>query len=262
MKKYWFVFKTSVQQQLTYPIEFVIYTFAEVLYFTIFPFVWLGVYASGGQIAGYSKPEIISYYVAVTFTTLLAFTYVSNQIRQDIHRGNLNHYLARPNNYLFFRFMNILAEKYVSFIIAAVILIIAKLIFTINSPDTLISILIFAAFAVIALLMAFFLQVILGLAAFWTGENSALRNLYYLILGVFTGELAPLSLFPNYLKQIAETMPFKFMIYVPAQAFLKKIPISQLAGFFSSALIWLAVLFLIMIFIWRKGIKTYEGKGA
>ena len=256
------MFKTSVQQQLIYPVEFVIYTFVEVIYFTIFPFVWLSVYASGGQVTGYSKTEIISYYIAVTFTILFTSTYVSNQIRQDIHRGNLNHYLARPNNYLFFRFINVLAQNYISLVVAAIILIIAKFIFTINSPNSLTSLLIFAAFTVIAFLMAFFLQAILGLATFWTGENSSLRNLYYLIFSVFTGELAPLSLFPNYLKKTAELLPFKFMIYVPAQAFLKKISIPELAGLFGSALIWLVVLFLIMIFIWYKGIKTYEGKGA
>ena len=139
----------------------------------------------------------------------------------------------------------------------------SKLIFSsyVKIPFSFLSILIFIGLAIIAFLISFLVHSVIGLTAFWTGENSGIQNFYYLIFSVFSGGLAPLALFPEYLQIASNYLPFKYLLYLPAEAFLERVNSVQTSKVFAVGLIWIIVLLGVAILMWRKGIKTYEGRG-
>ena len=263
MRKYLVAFKTSIQSHLIYPGQLLIWSVSDILYFAIFPFVWLSIYSSGNQVAGYAQMEITSYYIAIIIVSSISITHNSREIRDDIHQGHLNSFLTRPVHYLLYKFAGSSGFKFINLFIAGVILLTSKLLFTnyIKIPFSISSILIFAGLAFISFLISFLVHSIIGLSAFWTGENSGILNFYHLIFSVFSGSLAPLALFPKYLQIISDYLPFKFLLYLPAEAFLEKINAIEIFNIFSVALIWVCALLGITLLMWHKGIKTYEGRG-
>ncbi len=57
----------------------------------------------------------------------------------------------------------------------------------------------------------------IGLLAFWTEETQSFAFLYSRITLVLGGVLAPLEIFPQPLRSIAQVLPFSTILYVPAR---------------------------------------------
>ncbi len=57
----------------------------------------------------------------------------------------------------------------------------------------------------------------IGLLAFWTEETQAFAFLYSRLTLVLGGVLAPLEIFPQPLRSIAQALPFSTILYAPAR---------------------------------------------
>src|SRR6185295_15931849 len=107
MKKYWHVINIGIQNTLVYRMNFLFRaTFALVpLMATIY--LWRAVYSSKtttADVAGYSLAGMISYYLLVTIVdALTAVTEDDWQIAGDIREGNINQFLLKPIDYMFYR---------------------------------------------------------------------------------------------------------------------------------------------------------------
>jgi ABC-2 type transport system permease protein len=82
----------------------------------------------------------------------------------------------------------------------------------------------------------------------------------------FSGLVAPLQAFPPGLRQLALHTPFPYLIAFPAELLAGESvaaagPFSTVNGFLS-LLIWLAVLFPLLLLLWRAGVRRYGAMGA
>ena len=76
---------------------------------------------------------------------------------------------------------------------------------------------------------------------------------------LFSGELAPLTFFPLFLQTIAFYLPFKYLAHFPSQIYLEKISYSEILKNFLGAFCWIAALIIIIIIVWKRGLKRYDG---
>ena len=71
----------------------------------------------------------------------------------------------------------------------------------------------------LAFLMRFFVEWALALVALWTTRTAAANQLYFAALLFFSGQMAPLSLLPEWLQTLAALLPFRWMLSLPPPNF-------------------------------------------
>ncbi|MBI2265980.1 MAG: ABC transporter permease, partial [Armatimonadetes bacterium] len=72
----------------------------------------------------------------------------------------------------------------------------------------------------LALLLDFCIEGLIGLCAFVTEDVSSIQLIYGKTLFILGGLLIPLDFFPQWLREIAQGLPFHYVIYAPARLFV------------------------------------------
>lgn len=231
----------------------------------VFLLFWQGVsLAKHGRIVGWSGTEIVSYYFL--FSVLVSFleSHIEEDVsKKDIYEGELVNYLTRPIPYYLKKFLEEFSYRLLQGFFGFVIFISGVVLFShifSYSLDPLrfgISILV----AVLALLLSFTFKMIIGLVAFWVLDIGGYYQIVQIILLIFAGYIIPLDFLPTMLRQFAVSLPFAYMVYYPALAFLGKLNPLELSHVISVQIVWLVVLAVVYKMIFRAGIKQFTGVG-
>jgi len=255
--------KTWLQRHLSYRARVVIWAVTDIAHIIIFPFIWLSVYGQQQIIQGYSRADIVTYYIIIGFIGLTATAHISNVIRLDIMEGALNGFLTKPLPYNIFRIFHELSYKIITAAIALVLFLIVRLSFPeyLIMPATLTTWLLFFLSLIGAFAISYTFELIIGFGAFWFGETSALNQFINLLQMVFSGTIAPLIFFPSIIQQVANLLPFKYLIYFPVEIYLNHLNAGEIIAGFTYQLIWMGALALFVFALWRRGLKSYEGVG-
>lgn len=263
MMKYWQMYKTFLQKHLTYRLRVLIWAFGDSVYFFVMPFVWLAVYHGRSVVNGYSQADMITYYLVMVFISLTASSHIMRIIRTDIMNGDLNNLILKPLNYCLYRFAHELSYKLLSGSLALIIYFLARYFFPqyIFFPQSWLNLFLFLMALLLAMLLSFAFQFIAGFSTFWMGENTGAERLRQVLEIAFSGQIAPLVFYPPLLRVIADYLPFKFLSFIPAQAYLGQISLSEAMWNFGQAGLWLIFFYLIVWLMWKKGVKKYEGVG-
>ncbi len=84
----------------------------------------------------------------------------------------------------------------------------------------------------------------------------------HLFLGLFGGQLLPLSVLPHWLQVVAGVLPFSVLYAFPMEILLgQSTPQSLLSGFARQA-IWIAVFTIAVRVAWHRGLLVYQGYGG
>jgi ABC-2 type transport system permease protein len=94
------------------------------------------------------------------------------------------------------------------------------LLFNVALPGRLLDWLAFVVSVNLAIVVSFGWRFLLNLTAFWVLDIRGTSMLGILVLNFFSGFLVPLAFFPNWLRTIAEWLPFRAIVMVPVEVFL------------------------------------------
>jgi ABC-2 type transport system permease protein len=108
----------------------------------------------------------------------------------------------------------------------------------------------------------FLLKFIIGVASFWFTEIDWLSGLEELTFWFFGGLLMPLDLLPSFMQKIANFLPFKYLIYLPAQGLLNKLTSIELITALSVQAFWIIGLIYLSKKIYQNGLKAYSTFGG
>ncbi len=262
MSKYLRAYKNSVSAFLQYRLNLVLYSVGHAISLSGLFFLWLTIYQTGGQVGSYSFTEIITYYILISFLRLTINDAVgaSFDMIDDIREGRITAFLIKPYSYLASMLANILGRTTVNFTFVLPVTFVFIWIFNFFSvlPNTQHA-LWFVLFLGIALFMYFLLYALVALCAFWVEQGH--NYVYALIVfsNFLNGSLLPLDIFPAWFQNLSNYGPFQFLMYVPIQVFLEK-PLDY-SNLIIKAGIWLIILSITLIGIFRVGVKKYEGTG-
>lgn len=263
MGKYLATFRMNMQKTLMYRARFFIWIVTDMFHLIVFPFLWLAIYGTRDEIGGYSKEGIVTYYVLMTVISILTYSHVFRYIHLDIMKGFLNKFLVRPVNHFFYIYATELAWKFLVACIVFPLLVIFSQVASsyLVPPASLASLGMFALFFIFSSLISTLIQFIIGYAAFWFQETNALYSVRRLAETLFAGQLAPLVFFPPIIQTIAYLLPFQYLAYVPAQLYLGQLSSSQIIHHILAALVWILILGTGVFFLWRHGVRRYDGVG-
>lgn len=260
MKKYFQIFKLTLQEYLVYRLNFVLWRFRSFIFFLTLIFFWLAVYGSKNELLGYQKSQMLTYVVGVAFLRGVVIASRIADLSRLIRDGDLSKIILLPVN-IFKVFLSWdFSDKFlnISFAIFEISLVSVLFHFSIYFPATLWLVFLSLIAVVLAFFLYFFLNMTLSITAFWTDDIWSTRWLFgVILLEFFSGAVFPIDILPEWLARIIYLTPFPYLIFFPMKIWLGQIPINEVYKTMSICTVWLAFFYWLAHFLWRKGIKTY-----
>ena len=266
----WCILRTSIEERLVYRADFAFATLVRFLPIITQIFLWGAIYnATGPQdekmINGYTYGDMVAYSLLVmvgrAFSSMPGLT---TGIARDIRDGSIKKFLIQPIDLLDYLFWHRVAHKLVYYVVAflpfAFVFWICRDYFR-GRPD----LVTFAGWCVsllLAFLIGFLIESLMGLCAFWFLEVSSLVFVYMLLSYFLSGHMLPLDWLPAPYGDAIRFLPFKYLAFVPAAIPLNKYNHQQLAIELSQGFVWVIVLLLLNRIALSRGLRRYSAYGG
>lgn len=255
--------RLSLTVELQYRASLVIWQIATVLEPMVLLVVWsTAARGGGGRIAGYGPPDFAAYYLALLLVNRLTSTYVQWIFEARVRQGQFSAALLRPIHPIHADVAEQLTHNLLAFVTLLPALEALWFFFRPALHPAPATVLAFLLALVGAFVVRFLLEWSFTLAAFWTTRTTAVDQLYFTTYLFFSGTLAPLALFPEWVRAAAAPLPFRPMIGSPVELLLGQLaPTAVLTGFLAQ-LAWAALGLALLALFWRAGIRRYTVVGA
>jgi len=262
MGKYWEIVRIHLNDYIVYRVNFFILRIRGLIPFFIIYFLWQSIYANRSTIEAYNFSLMITYVFVSKVLLEIASSTTINNLGAMILNGDLINYILKPISIIKSFFVIDLADKILNFgfsliEIGFLILILRPHLFLQKNPNAYFLLLFFLIFSI---LISFFIYFMISSAAFWTNQIWALRFSYMTISTLFAGGLFPLDLLPKAIYKIFLLTPFPYLYFIPTKIYLEG-RINNLNIILPSLFFWTISLYLLSMFIWKKGLKNYTYYG-
>jgi ABC-2 type transport system permease protein len=260
--KYLRAFSLSWQYQLEYRLNNLVHILvAAVSLISIF-YLWNDVFSGRAVVAGYSRQQIVTYYVIVGYLFASIFRVIP--VANEIQTGFISIYLTKPISYIFYTYWQSLAARLFRLVaglpvLVLVLIVLHRHLFLVTDPLAYLWLLL-AAFGAINIL--FLCDLIVGMMEFWFQYSDSLTTITDSIIRFFAGTLLPVALLPIAVQQVGYWLPFRYTGTFIIDAFMGRLSAGQIALGIGVQLIWTGLLALAAAAVWQRGLKRYEASGA
>jgi ABC-2 type transport system permease protein len=266
LTKCWSVLKLTWIERLVYRANFCLEILSGILSSLIVVFLWIAIYRSGARevIGGYSIQEMVTYLLGGGLINSFILTTAENpETSQSIQDGTLSSLLVQPMSPYAIWFVRDLGTKVFFFLLGLAGYLVVFLFFRqyLVLTASLGHFALFLAAMVLATLLQFLLFEALSLLAFWVENTYGIRFTMRVIMEVVGGAIIPLSFFPEVLEKLFLLLPFHYLIYLPMQIYLGKMPPGHVPGEFIKEALWIVGLACVNMIIWKKGVRQYVAMG-
>jgi ABC-2 type transport system permease protein len=218
--------------------------------------------APGGEIGGYSARDFASYFVATWATAQLLVTWVGWELSFDIRQGTLSPKLLRPLDPFWTHYVNHLAERMVRLPAMLILMTVFMLATGARFGTDLKLWLAYAVLVALGFLFRFFWEYCIGLLAFWFEATDNFQEIIWVVYISLGGLLAPLSLYPVAVQNVARFTPFPYMLGLPCDLITGKANLSDALRGGVVLLGWTLAFGLLRGWIWKRGVGKYGAVGA
>ncbi len=239
---------------------------AELLFWVLsgsLPIILMGVWVQAAESGefGRSSLEFVRYFIAVFFVRQFSIVWVIWEFERQVVEGTLSPKLLQPMDPGWHHFTSHLAERFARMPFVIIILVLFFLIY----PEalwvpTLSDFLLALVVLQLAFTLRFIMQYTFSMLAFWTERANAVESFWFLPYLFLSGIVAPLDVFPESILNVAQWLPFPYLIYFPATLLLGTAE-GLLRGL-GIMVAWIALFFIVNRILWWKGLRQYSGMGA
>ena len=228
-------------------------------------FLWLAVFTSGGEetIGGFTFEGMVTYYVLAILLGRIARGQERDlTVSQDIYDGALTKYLLYPTDYFGFKYAAHLGDLVPGLLQLGLFGLLSLAFLDLSAltvtPATIAAT---AVLLVLANLLGFLLRLCVMLVAFWADNTWSLNVMLRFTSDLLGGLMLPLTLFPEWAREVLVWTPFPYLFYVPVMTLLGSIEGAELARAVAVAAGWVVVTALVALAVWRRGTLAYTGVG-
>jgi len=220
----------------------------------VYDFITLGIYILIYSVLDKTHTWMFyfSYMLIMMYTDFWAGWKFREVYEDDIKKGNLVVHMIRPYSYLLYRFFNFIGLD------IRPLLFIFLVLPLISSPSNYIA---FILFLIVSTVISYLLLISITLISFWIYEPKPLMGILSNIRWFLSGYFLPYTLFPESLRKIIDYTPFGYSGYMKHEVYIKGFdaitPELIIASFIN-----LAMLFLLVIILWKYGLKRFESQGG
>lgn len=262
MRKLLILANVTIQTYVAYRVNFVLWRFRSLISLTALYFLWSQAVVNNPQVASYSREQIFSYIFLANFLNAVVLSSRVDQLAGDILNGSIINQLLKPLSIFTTLGVREIVDKLTNVIFSAleIVIFIALVRPTLFMQTDPLALLWFAVFAVMALLISFYISFSLSMIAFWTTEIWAPRFIFLVLISVLAGTLFPLDIFPTAVYQLMLLTPFPYLVYVPAHIFVAGYT-PMVWQFLLIGGIWLGATALLSHALWKRGLREFTFLG-
>lgn len=186
---------------------------------------------------------------------------VAALIETEVKTGTLAYSINRPYSYSLFHLWAFSGRTLTNLVVNVASSVIAGIIFVGPLALTWHAAVAGAVLLAMSFVVDFFFAFSIGLLAFWTEDTQAFQWIYFKGQLIFGGLILPLTLFPDYLRRIAEWLPFPAMYYSAARMLVGYDP-ALFRHYILTQCIWATVAMAASWILFRKGVRNVELNGG
>lgn len=224
--------------------------------------VWGAVYDGREQIDGVDLSTMVAYVTVVNIQLWLVMTASYNLMPERVRDGRIAMDLCRPVGVL----EQVVAGQVgrmvaiLPFVLIAVPL--GMIAGELRPPASPLA----AGAYVVSLALAFGIGILAGtviaMSAFWTLEARGIQFIYRHISQFLAGGLVPLWFMPDWLRTVAEVLPFQAIAYTPVLVYLGRLTGTELERALAVQALWLAATYLLGRLVWRRALHKVVIQGG
>lgn len=266
----WFILRTSIDERLAYRGDFAFATLVRFLPIVTQVFLWGAIYQaqSAGEervINSYRYSDMVAYYLLVmvgrAFSSMPGLT---SGIARDVRDGSIKRFLTQPVDLIDWMFWNRVAHKLVYYTVATgpflLVFYLCRGYFRQEITPMLVAA--WIASLIMAFLIGFLIEALLGLLAFWFLEVSSLIFIYMLLSYFLSGHMLPLDWLPEPVATWIQWLPFKYLAFFPSAVILGRYSPGVLARELLLEAGWVVALYLANRWVLTRGLRRYRAYGG
>jgi viologen exporter family transport system permease protein len=261
-RKYIAVLQMSIANNLAYLSEVFFRALLLVVLVFILSQLWKTTFSLRGAktLSGFSIPDMI-WYLIIAESIAMSLPALTRRIDQEVRSGQIAYLLGRPCNYMLYNFAQYLGERLVRFLMNLLVGIILALLLVGPITFTLWGILTLPLTVFMAACIDFVFYFSIGLLAFWTEDTQPFTLIFSRLTLVLGGVLAPLEIFPQPLRSIAQALPFSAILYGPART-LVHFELYPFLGLLAQQIITVAVGGVLLLVMYMIAIRRININGG
>jgi len=254
------VYQEGAQYRLNYVLSFlcVIFPLLAVV------FLWRTIFQDIQLIEGFTESMMITYYVMVALLTDFVSPVIWMDITEDIREGTLSNYLLRPISYRWYQFFTKTGSLLGYSLVVLLVVVGFILLFAVDFhfPTSPLYITLFLVSVGLSFVLGTGLTYLFSLSAFWLEEDTGPNYVLYYLVPILMGALIPLALLPEFIYHLVRFLPFKYLLYFPINIFLERVTLSEIGYGILMQILWIGVIYLLGIWVWRRGCQRYTARGG
>lgn len=253
------IIKFSFGTQLTYPLDIVADIIRYVLKIVLLLVFWSIVAISTSTKININ--ELLAYFLmstAISDISMADTGSLGRRIRRAVSQGSINQQLIRPVGIISYFYASTLGLILLKIILASISIFISLMI---NPPKSFLGIILFIIFFIYALSIAFSYNIFEGALALNFTEVNGMKNAMRHITRILSGQLVPLSFFPEAIKNILLLTPIPLMVFMPINVLSYTTLNNQIIFELIAGLIWSILLYYLVKLYWQHSLKKYDAAG-
>ena len=248
---------------LEYRGSFAIYMFSIAASSVISLLVWLAVLDQGVPLA-MDRQHLVTYYILLSVVSMLTSSWLCEYLAQNIRLGLLSPTLLRPSPDIANGIANNLAEKIVKLVFLLPMVGFVAIFFRhdLLLPTEPIVWALFVVCLPLAAATTFLLDYLIGSLAFWVEDVTGLSRVRALVAAFLSGQLVPLTLFPEWLTPLLRVQPFRYTLSFPLEVLTGHLSGDDLTLGFGFQAGYCVILWAAYRICWQYGLRAYSASGA
>ncbi len=248
----------ELKRNLAYKGSFYLFILCSCFGVFISYFLWMAIYGSSdsGVLGGLTRNEMILYIFMTYVTANLVNVEVAGYMLNDIRDGSVVMNLIKPIDYRLSLISKALGCVLYRFLAPSIFVWIGLEIYKV----TVLGMHVISIENIVLYLISTFFSVLIyqlfdfcfGLMAFVTTYMFGLNMAKGALVSFLTGQLIPISFFPEVLQRIFDFLPFSSMIYTPVMVYLGKYTGQELLLVLLRQIIWIILLYALGTFLWKR----------
>lgn len=251
----------ELKRQMAYKGAFYLFIVISLFGAFIQYFLWMAIYGSTGHttLGNLTQNEMIVYVFMVYVTSSMVMITISDWVSDDVVKGMVAMNLIKPIDYRMSLITRAMGQALYRFLVPGVWIWIGLEVYKVNvlgMPFTgLSNILLYLLSCVMSFLICVLFDFCFGMVAFFTTYIFGMLMAKEALMSFLTGQLIPLSFFPDAVQRAFDLLPFSSMVYTPVMIYLGKYSGRELVFVLGRQAAWIVILYVAGSMIWKQVTK-------
>lgn len=219
LKKYIPFMRASIMQMFIYRGTVWLWLIVDVFQFAMMVFLWMAVYAHNDVLNGFAFVEMLLYYLLTNLFFVFSDVEGIYAVAEEVREGRISMYLTKPISYRLRLFFELLGRSLgililllpVVFLTGIALFAIFDIVWIVSFEQIFLSLL----YIPLVFTLIFSFSFLFGTFSIYTTNVFGISIFASVFLRAVSGQLIPLSFYPEGLLSVLTVLPFRFVSYPP-----------------------------------------------